>query len=757
MEKCVSKARQRSYLFVGIAIALLSVGLTFSIFWPVCIRFFKALTEDFFQSVVYFGGVYVALFTGKRGATNVPSIAEVPKGIEEILPFRWEDFAAKCGRFWSAFFDGNNFTRWFSRFLSGAVFFLMMAIVVCLVVVLLVRVIILLYKKGNNDYGRKSKPLWLCLQIEKWIYSPIKRYVKGFWEYCRDSQWIKPALGIVWAINLNLFTVALEVAAWFLYFCFSIDFRSLWTLVVRLVYDISVPIRVIPWWLTLFIAYKVFDKTRKKIAVSVMRMHESSNVEFLRTYLGALFLVGKQRAKKTTIITDMALSQEVIFREDAFELLKKRDKQFPHVPWQEVENFYWNTQKILPTMASHREFLVRLRHYFEWRHSYEKFPNLKKLALDRLRKLYGYEGNDFCFGYDADTYGETYNDNLTVTHVFDAIEGYIQLFYVYAAPSPLIFGNYSIRTDLRWQDSGNFPLLDGDFFDRPAEEQDKTSQYCHVAKLDCFRLGSVFDADDPYINGFEVGILNMMEAGKERGNQKTNEGVKSTDATVNAKNDGFELDIKMRAHGSTIDNYTFFRLFMDEQRADSLSSDNKDLTSIILIKEVSDAKVLLPFTFLEKWLYSLATKIYEKVYYTLRNLRGDAEGTLFVHLLKKLYSPIFRHWDRIQKEYSVHVARLKVTDAMQDKVLSGGAKYYIAPKKTYSNRFATDAIKHFYHAKAKKSRYGLNDFPMYEGKHMTVKEMEESGSIFYRKIINAFHNNEAQRERLDRIRAKKAK
>jgi len=624
---------------------------------------------------------------------------------------------------------------------------------------LLIYLMTLFYKTGNNNHGKKSKPLLLWLKLEKRIYLKIKKYVKGYFEYFAVHKWLQILLGIVWAFNANLFTLAFEVVAWLLYFCTSFDFASIWTLIVRLVFDVSVPIRIIPWFVTLFVAYRIFDKTRKKIGLSMMRFYESRNVEFLKTYLGALFLVGKQRAKKTTIITDMALSQEVIFREEAFELLKKRAKQFPHFPWQELENFYWNTLDVLPTLASHREFLKELRWCYEHRRAYERFTALKEKMINKLAKHgYFYEQyGDFCFGYDAERYGETYNDHLTIVHFFEAVEGYIQLFYVYAAPSSLLFGNYSIRTDLQWQDSGNFPLLDADFFSRPAEEMKETSQYCHVAKMDCFRLGIVANPEDPYIDGFEVGILNMMEAGKERGNQKSNESVKASDSGVNAKNDGFELDIKMRAHGSTVDNFTFFRYFLDEQRSDSLMADNKELCNVIMIKEVSDAKLVLPGTLVERFLYSIATSIYEKVYYTLRNLRGDADGTLLVYLLKKIYIPIFRHWDRIKKEFSVQIAKLKVTDAMQEKVLAEGGKYYISHKKVYSDRFATDAIKQFYHNKTKKSRYGLNDFPTYEGKHMTVKEMEESGSIFYRKIINAFHNTEYQRQRLEAVRAAKAK
>ena len=754
----MSRARRISYVVVGIVIIAMSVCLAFSAFWPVTKRFYQSLVEDFFQSIVYYVESYVSLFTGGK-VQGVPSIALVPEGIEEILPFRWEDFTAKFSRFTEKFFNWENFTNWFGKFLLDVLILLMIALPIVLLLWLIGKLIVSLYKTPNNNYGKKSKPLLVWLLIEKRVFSPAIRYVKDLVRYLLGHKWIKIPLIIVWALNLNLFTIALEVVAWLLYFSMSFDLYSLWTLIVRLVYDVSVPIRIVPWWVTLIIAYKIFDYIRRKMGYSIMRMYEGSNEEFLRTYLGALFLVGKQRAKKTTIITDMALTQEVIFREDALGLLRKRDKQFPFFPWQALENFYWATQDVLPTLASHREFLKELRWCFEHRRAYERFPAYKAKAIKKLAR-YGYDYNsyqNFCFGYDADKYGTRYNDHLTVVHVFEAIEGYIQLFYIYAAPTPLLFGNYSIRTDLQWQDYGNFPVLDGDFFARPAEEMEETSQYCHVAKMDCFRLGVVADPEDPYIDGFEVGILNMMEGGKERGNQNTNAGVKSTDAGVNAKNDGFEMDIKMRAHGSTVDNYTFFRFFIDEQRPDSLSADNKDLCSIVMIKEVADAKVILPGTALEGWLYSLATKIYDNVYYTLRNLRGDAGDTLFVYLLKKLYTPIFRHWDRIQKEFSVHVAKVKVTDAMQDKVLSEGQKYYICPKKTYSKRFATDGIKYFYHDKAKGSRYGLNDFPQYQGIHITVDEMEESGSIFYQKIINAFHNKEMQRQRLAEMRAKKKK
>lgn len=41
--------------------------------------------------------------------------------------------------------------------------------------------------------------------------------------------------------------------------------------------------------------------------------------------------------KKTTAITDMALSQEVMFRQKAMEILQRGDMKFPYFSWIEFE------------------------------------------------------------------------------------------------------------------------------------------------------------------------------------------------------------------------------------------------------------------------------------------------------------------------------------------------------------------------------------------------------------------------------------
>lgn len=79
--------------------------------------------------------------------------------------------------------------------------------------------------------------------------------------------------------------------------------------------DLTVAINFLPWWSWAVVGFLIFDAIRKNIGTQRLRGYEARNQDFLESYPGALFVVGKQRAKKTTMITDMALSQEAIFRE----------------------------------------------------------------------------------------------------------------------------------------------------------------------------------------------------------------------------------------------------------------------------------------------------------------------------------------------------------------------------------------------------------------------------------------------------------
>lgn len=759
MENVMQNERkwERKDTYDVISIALVCISLLFAVFR------FEGVFTRLLQGIRDFGLSVAFYFTELPGlelGVITPTVGEIPQGIESLLPFEWPEFVAKMETFFTLFFDKEDLSVFFDDLIYNLVNVLSYALTFAPAVILIIFLCCWAYKQPNNNKG-KTGPRKAFEKLEETVYVPIRDFIKGYVEYVQLYRLVRNVLLAIWLYNLNVITLAFEVIAYLLYAAYELfNVQALYAQLVKLVYDVSVPLLFLPWWFTAIVVYRWFDKMRKNLAVASLQFFEACNKEFLKLYLGALFIVGKQRMKKTTIITDMALSQEVIYREEAFERFKNRDKQFPFFPWQELEEFYFRSQErhTLPTLASCREFIKKLRIRFEKYALYEKYPNLVNSSLLAFRK-YGYTHDDFLFGYDWQKYGLTYVDGLTLISIFDAIESYLQLFYIYAAPTSLIFGNYSIRTDIRWADEGNFPLLDADFFNRNPEDMLEESQYAHVAHLDSFRIYKVVNPEDPYADGFEVGVPTFMENAKERGNQNTNQAVKASDSGANPKNDGTEMFWKIQTHNSTVENYTFCRPFMDDHRPDSMNADAKDMCDIIMIKDVSEAKLVMPFYMVENDLYTVATKIYDKIYYTLRYLRGDANDTLLVYLLKKIYNPIFQHHDRIVKQYSVYTAHLHIEDAMQKKVLTDKAKYYICQKKVYADRFATDGLKQFFHQRALRSKYGLNDFPQFKGKHIDVQEMKDTGSFFYSKIIESFHYKQARADLLREIRrrAKKAK
>ena len=201
----------------------------------------------------------------------------------------------------------------------------------------------------------------------------------------------------------------------------------------------------------------------------------------------------------------------------------------------------------------------------------------------------------------------------------------------------------------------------------------------------------------------------------------------------------------MRGHAATIDNYTFFRLLIDDQRADSLMAENRDLCDIVHIKKTAEANIILPFFAFEEAFDAILTKIYDKIYYSLRNLRGD--NTLLVYLMKKTYAPLHNHYVRNANMFSECVSRVKVWDAMDDELLEEKGKLYISYKKVYSGRFATDSLKGYYHEKASNSSVGLNDYEPFTGLEMTTEQMKKTNSLFYKSIVEILEKEKKNRKK----------
>ncbi len=714
-------------VFHAICISLLVISLLFSVFrFPAVLPRTWQSIKDFFLSIGYY-------FTEVCGYYDVvkPTVNDIPPNAVEILPFDPLVFKAKLLEAWELFQQKQQMRAFIS--------FLLQKIVACTPYISLIALLalggIVLLKliatSYNERFNEDTRALKRFKRFEDAVLSKIKYFFKEYVDFLKEHRRYWIYLLHIWGYNLNVATIAFEAVAYLFYLSVSLDFLHVLTQVAKLAMDLTVAIDFLPGFSWVIIGWIVFDVLRKWIGLKKLETYENRNRKFLREHPGALFLVGKQRAKKTSIITDMALSQDQEFRDEAKERLLKRDKQFPYFPWVNVDNFYKKGQAehFLPTLEKHRRFIRRLELRFKYRERYEG-TRLGEWVKYWNKKLYGYEYDNFLFDYDYKRFGLEHNDGLTMVSVFEAITNYIQQLYIYAAPTSLIFGNYSIRTDLKWEKDKLFPKYNGNFFKRKPQEVKGCSGYCHIGDMDFFRVKKPMMIDNPRKDGFEVGCMSVMEIAKERGNQVTNRGVKAEAEEANVRNDGFETNMKMQTHASTIDNYTYFRLLMDDQRPDSLGADNKDLSDIILIKDASKLTQAIPFFCIEKALGWVAGLFYDKSHLDEKENRGD--NCLIMYLMRKLFTPIFHFIERRENKYSVYTANLRTTDGLKDEVIADADKYYLCKAKVYSKRFATDGIKSFYSKKARRSKVGLNDMPSFKDVLMNVDEMKETHSYFYK-------------------------
>ena len=578
-------------------------------------------------------------------------------------------------------------------------------------IVLLCILIKMLYLRPNHKHGKETIPLKVFKCIARFTYQPIKRVILTYNEFLQENKKILDLWTVIWLMNLNIMSIIVAFVSYYLYFSVSCDVLGLYGQFVKLILDLEIAVTTIPKWIAIILAYRIFENFRQTIAAGILNHFEMKNRGFINSLPIVSMTCGSMGKKKTTLITDMALSQEVMFRQKAYELLKSNDLKFPHFPWIcfELDLRIAMEYGQVFNLATVREWVEKKRA------RYEKHGDPKK-------RLYG---------YDTQRYGEYYDDNLKICHLFDVLYNYAQLYFIYVIESSLIVANYSIRTDLELIDAGNFPRWAADFF--PEYTNDEGS-HSHILDFDVLRLGKKVIENNPNAGSFEFGVVVISEVGKERGNNLENREIKKNTEETNQKNDLFNSWLKMCRHSATVDNFPFIKVFTDEQRPESWGADARDLCDILYIESNGKIKLAMPFYTIEEMLTEWAFKSFISLYYMMRYIRGDT--TLLIYILKIFTAWLYQRNAKIYNRFGyclTHVAKEQGTmDGDVEK-----KKYYVINKKIYSRRFTTDCFSDYFNEMAKKSNMGLNDYMEYATEKASVEELKMQNSYF----INALYKN----------------
>ena len=475
--------------------------------------------------------------------------------------------------------------------------------------------------------------------------------------------------------------------------------------------DLSLTFGGLPFFAWVIIGLLIFDYIRKRIGYARLNHMEMKNRGFINERPIVYMIVGTMGKRKTTLLTDIALSQEVMFRDKAYELILENDLKFPHFKWINLERelcraIEYHSVYSLATVKT----WIRLK-----RRRWEKCPTTARI-----------------FGYDFERYGLGYDNKLYEAYIWDVLETYAQLFFIYIMQSSLLVSNYSIRTENLISSIGNFPIWNNDFFKADSRLIDAHSRHAHIADMDLFRLGKKVLANNPRADSFEFGVVTLTEIGKERGNQVENKGKKKTDEETNQLNDLFNVWLKMARHSATVDNFPFISVITDEQRPESWGADARDLCEIIHIGDSTDMKLAMPFFNIEDVLYNWLFDKFRNVYLKFRYKRGD--DTLIMHTLKTIMKSLYDHYTRIYNTFGYRQIDLSVEAGTQDGAFEQ-RKYYLMSKKIYSRRFSTDCFADFFNEKALRSRLGLNDLKEFATERASFEEMLSENSYFFNDLV----------------------
>ena len=643
---------------------------------------------------------------------TVTEFSALPLRLPFNFPETWEAFKESFSRFWDVFANLDNFKSYFASmghtlYKSSRILILLLPIFI-VIWILLIRIV----ESHNNRYGAETRPLRLFKKISDKTYRPAKRWVLSLKEFLLAHRYYLTIWFWTMAYAFGWVVIVLEFFAFYFYFVMSFDFGGIYRQVVKLLYDLSPMLDFVPTLGWIVFGYVIFDMIRKNIAFQRLRHMEMMNRGFIAERPISILDVGTMGSKKTTHMSDMALSMDIMFRDKALERIREADIQkFPYFPWINFEN------SIVRAMDENLIF---------------NLSNCETWVLNRKRFFLNNGTSRFIFGYDFKRYGLKYDNKMYVEDIWDVLVTYAKLYFIYVVHGSLLLANYSIRTDSVLQDQGNFPLWDTDFFSRESTAIDEQSDHAHILDFDMLRLGRKVLEANAKADAFEFGGVVMTEIGKERGNALDLQEIKKNTDETNQKNDLFNAWLKLVRHSSTVDNFPFVKVFTDEQRPESWGADARDLCEIVHIEECSDLYLAMPFYHLGELLHDWLFGKFINTYTKHRFYRGDT--TLLMYLLKSVTSFFHRRHVRLYNRFGFMKMDLAVEKGTQDGVMKE-CKYFLMPKKIYARRFSTDAFAEYFNEKALRSKIGLEDLPTYKTEKATMDELKLQNSYWIRDLV----------------------
>lgn len=648
-----------------------------------------------------------------------------------LLPSSVEEWSGFWRRYFEAFFNIDSVGRFISP-IENTLYY------VSRIATFIIPLALIVYLKAQGikdkisfDRKAESSAFVRFKRMERKIVYPVISYIKSFCAFLRANRGYIKTWSLLWLLYFNVFGILVSAVAFYFYFVVSWDILSIYPQLLKLQADLTPMIRFLPGIIWIVLGIWIYDRVCRSLAFQRLYYAERANRAFLRER-GVLSVVyGPMGVGKTQMITSMALSAEIEQFDNAFDIMLRKDMMFPNFPWQIFRDELKRQIELrnivdLPTCESfvryHRYFFERISRSF----TFDEFQAKRK----RYKHL-----RDHTFGYDYTRYATTYNDELKISHLFDALEDYAKAYLIFTVKTSLLFSNYSVRVDSILSDIGNMPVRDNDFFNRPPEYQEAYSHHAHIIDYDMIRLGKRMIEDNPKARRLSFGVYVITEIDKERKNAQGLKEYKMNTDEVNQKNDLFNQCIMMSRHAAVVDNTVFIRFIADLQRPDEWGVGGRGLGEVIYIADKSELAPALPF-FSPYWLtegvFSWIKSKWTSFY--VEYIKNRSDGTLFVYLVKNLISRINNHYDKINGLFGIQTLELEMeSGTLEDGGKVKHDKWRIITKKDRSRRYKTACLESVFDSYEPNFMH-VDDFLEYAGEIGTQEENDLQNSYFQNDI-----------------------
>ena len=558
-----------------------------------------------------------------------------------------------------------------------------------------------------EDEITESKPLQLWHKFYFNVILRIKLWFVGLIEFIKEREtlwgfWLCCAL-----LYFNVLTMVIEFDAYYVYLVYTMDFTTLYMQVYKLCLDLWAFCSFMPLigWIVLVIV--LLEVWSRRIGYDNLYHQERCNRGFCNELGVVTYIYAEMGGFKTTMMTDMLMSDEVQLRDDALEIILECDACFPNFPWLRLE-------RVLK--QAYAEHVV-----------YDKWSCIRFIRA--LRKEF--EENpctENIFGYDIDRYPIEYDNKLYLEYIWETIQDYALAYTIYTIQSSLLVTTYSVRVDSLFMDLGHFPLWDCDFFKRDSRLLEAYSRHSHILDYDMIRLGSQMLKNNPKRYAFGWGVYGLTEADKEFKNTQELEEVKAKDDECNQKNDLTHVLLKMARHACMIRGRNFIRIKADMQRVENITANLRQIGNVALITERGEEKPVLPwfapYRIFAPFLMTLKSSL-DNLYVNNRFLRSD--NRLITSAAEKLRSIIGTWNERYMNVYGTRVLTIELQNGRMEGNIKT-YKHYSMKKKIRSKRFASDCLGGMWEARGAANFVGLDDMAEFADYLATQDELLQENS-----------------------------